>query len=139
MVYFILNRELNHVKIGYTKELYKRLSSLQTGNSVELEIIHVIPYYTMNEEYYLHQYFSSLLIKNEWFSYGSAIKHFIWFSKFMDYSTFTMLNPPLDDTAKENGFIRYLKFCADSFRRHRATSQVHFFEIDEYLSNQQFK
>lgn len=81
MVYFILNKDLNHVKIGYSKNPSLRIKTLQTASSHKLEIIAVLKG-TIKEEKFLQKNFNKYHIKNEWFEYNYDIKEFI---KYLDY------------------------------------------------------
>lgn len=65
-VYFILDRDLGVVKVGYSKDPDKRLLSLQTGNSSELELVHRISG-TKRDEAVYHAEFAHLRLHGEWF------------------------------------------------------------------------
>lgn len=82
MIYFILNRENSHIKIGYSNNPMKRLKALQTGNSFELEILTIIDG-DISMEKMLHKKFNNFKIKNEWFTYSEEIKEFIFFINYL--------------------------------------------------------
>ena len=81
MVYFILNADLNHIKIGYSKNPEQRLKQLQTSSSNKLEI-----YFQTNGEFsletYLHKKYHNYHIINEWYVFNEEIKDFIEFLKY---------------------------------------------------------
>lgn len=83
-VYFILDREMDRVKIGYTrKDPNKRLKQLQTGSSSELELLYYVEANGFNTERYLQRLFNGLKIHGEWFEYGYHIKHWIMNNKYL--------------------------------------------------------
>ncbi|APH20915.1 GIY-YIG nuclease family protein [Clostridium botulinum] len=75
-VYFILDISANLVKIGFSRNLKRRIKQLETSNC-NLELIHKIDNCNMDYEYSLHNYFSLERVKNEWFNYGDSIKQWI--------------------------------------------------------------
>jgi len=82
MVYFILNKDSNHVKIGYSKNPTLRIKTLQTGSSNRLELIAILKG-TIKEEKFLQKKFNKYHINNEWFEYNENIREFI---KYLDYN-----------------------------------------------------
>lgn len=65
-VYFIRSGE--YIKIGYTSDLPKRLSNLQTGNPHQLTVIHTILTRQAEEiEADLHEMFTEYHVSGEWF------------------------------------------------------------------------
>jgi hypothetical protein len=82
VIYFILNSESNHIKIGYSVNPLKRIKALQTGNSSNLEIITVIEG-DIKFERILHFNFKKYNIKNEWFIYSEEIKEFLNFINYL--------------------------------------------------------
>lgn len=65
-VYFLHNPETDTIKIGYSKNPKRRIRSLQTANSAELETLKIVE----GDEGYersLHRQFSHLRIRGEWF------------------------------------------------------------------------
>jgi len=85
-VYFILNRDTNSVKIGFTrnKDINKRIKQLQTGCDSVLELLYYVIGNCTNEKYF-HRMFSSDRIRNngEWFTYSYSIKHWILNDKYI--------------------------------------------------------
>ena len=77
----ILNKDSNHIKIGYSNNPEKRLKALQTGNSNNLEILHIMNG-DIKFERLIHFKFKQYKIRNEWFEYHSNIQEFILF---LDY------------------------------------------------------
>lgn len=82
MIYFILNEENQHIKIGYSVNPLKRIKALQTGNSYNLEILTVIEG-DISMEKLLHKKFKNYKIKNEWFQFSEEIKEFIYFINYL--------------------------------------------------------
>lgn len=65
-VYFILNEDSRHVKIGYSTNPMRRLKSLQTSASGTLRLVCAIPGGAKLEAYF-HEQFSPYRAKGEWF------------------------------------------------------------------------
>jgi hypothetical protein len=72
-VYFILDEASGAVKIGRTRDLQDRISTLQTGNCNPLELLGTIECKTEDEskekEKYYHNEFKYLRLLGEWFTY----------------------------------------------------------------------
>ena len=66
-LYFITNSTYSVVKIGRSKDVKKRLASLQTGSSDKLEIVAVIKSKGFMEPHF-HRCLSDYKISGEWFS-----------------------------------------------------------------------
>lgn len=66
MVYFILNKKDNLVKIGYSKQVKTRLKQLIYEHKTELEIYNVIDG-DMNIEKYFHERHKAHHSNGEWF------------------------------------------------------------------------
>jgi len=64
--YVYLFTDGEHYKIGYTKDIKKRLSSINTGNAKNIEIVDYI-IGSKSIEKKLHKKFDHLKIKGEWF------------------------------------------------------------------------
>jgi hypothetical protein len=65
-VYFIRSGE--YTKIGYTADLPKRMSTLQTANPERLELVHkIVIMYAEKVECDLHQMFAEYNVGGEWF------------------------------------------------------------------------
>ncbi|EQC1535416.1 GIY-YIG nuclease family protein [Clostridium botulinum] len=75
-VYFILDTSADLVKIGFTRNLKRRIKQLETSNC-NLKLIYKIESCSMDYEYSLHHFFDLERVKNEWFSYGDSIKEWI--------------------------------------------------------------
>jgi len=76
-VYFITTSAHKAIKIGFSKNVERRMKQLQTSSSEELEILYVVEG-NMDLEHNYHYYFKDYNIKNEWFQYSfvmSFIKH----------------------------------------------------------------
>jgi predicted GIY-YIG superfamily endonuclease len=67
-LYLIQARGTGSIKIGKAKDCEKRLKQLQTGNAVELRLIHVFKGYG-NVESALHKELKTFRESGEWFSY----------------------------------------------------------------------
>ena len=65
-VYFIREEGTGNIKIGVTNNPSSRLSSMQTGNSNRLTLVHLIPGDTQLEER-IHNVCSRYRIHGEWF------------------------------------------------------------------------
>ena len=72
-VYFALDKNSNAIKIGKANDIETRLSDLQVGNPNPLEVIHYIQCKSSDHsivmEGLLHQLFSHLHLRGEWFDY----------------------------------------------------------------------
>lgn len=70
-VYFVLNPDSNAIKIGFAKDVKKRLTALQTSSPSQLELLGVIKTQSARTaqqlEGTLHQQFAQLHISGEWF------------------------------------------------------------------------
>lgn len=71
MIYLIAHLD-KFVKIGYTKNIHKRLSQLQTSSPVKLEVLHLIDG-DVSLEKELHKMFKNYRANGEWFNYNSEI------------------------------------------------------------------
>lgn len=87
MVYFILNKENNHVKIGFSNNPDKRLGQLQTSCSHDLKLI-LSFYGDKDVEKYLHNKFKQFHIKNEWFEFNEKIEDLIYYLNDFSYEYF---------------------------------------------------
>lgn len=67
-LYLIQARGSGSIKIGVAKDCDARIKQLQTGNAVELRLIHVFKGYG-NVERHLHKELKQFREKGEWFSY----------------------------------------------------------------------
>lgn len=76
LVYMILDRARNTVKIGFTsRELQKRINEHKTSNP-HIELYHVFPN-TQYTEGDLHKMFDDLHDSGEWFFLGKKLKDFV--------------------------------------------------------------
>jgi len=67
MIYFIQSGNNGPIKIGYTdKEVKSRLSSMQTGNPLQIIVLGTI-YGFQDEEKDLHEIFKNYKMDREWF------------------------------------------------------------------------
>jgi hypothetical protein len=80
MIYFVACPEANAVKIGvsaYNPETaYARMSRLQSGCPLQLELLAVAPGYR-DEEAGLHRRFAGNRIRGEWFSLTPELSEYI--------------------------------------------------------------
>ncbi len=74
MIYFI--KAGQYVKIGYTRDITKRMSSIQTGNPLVLELLALIKGNNKKEKQ-LHYDFSVYHKHGEWFEYTGTLVTFI--------------------------------------------------------------
>lgn len=70
-IYFITEDKPYHTKIGYSRNIDKRLADLQIGNSRELWVSATIDGLSLQGaqsiEIYLHKRFKSYHVRGEWF------------------------------------------------------------------------
>lgn len=66
-VYFIENTETNRIKIGHSKDVQSRLSSLNVASDAPLNLIGSIPGNSSLEKSF-HEEFSDFRVRGEWFS-----------------------------------------------------------------------
>lgn len=71
MIYLISHSD-TFLKIGYTKNINKRLSQLQVSSPVKLELYHLIDG-DVNLEKELHFIFKNLRTQGEWFNFDNSI------------------------------------------------------------------
>lgn len=69
---YLISHENKFVKIGYTKNIHKRLSQLQTSSPVKLDVLYLIEGDT-NLEKELHKLFGHLVTSGEWFTFDDSI------------------------------------------------------------------
>ena len=82
-IYFIRNND--KVKIGFSKNVKRRKSTLQTGNGEKLIIEYIIENVNMTFEKHVHSVCSGYLIQNEWFR-DDVLSHLLahpWFKENM--------------------------------------------------------
>lgn len=75
-VYFILDTSCNLVKIGYSKDVHRRMKQFKTSNC-NLKLLYQIDNCSMDYEKMLHEFFKHIRVKREWFRYDSCIKLWI--------------------------------------------------------------
>lgn len=83
-VYFVLCRDKDAVKIGFTNNLQARLRHMQTGNPSELELLAAIPG-SMVQEKALHRKLAIYRLKGEWFRHEGAVLE--WTEVAMSFSS----------------------------------------------------
>lgn len=86
MIYFLLNKHDNKIKIGYSKNadnIKERVVSHRVGNHNPLTLVKVIKG-TLKEESELHYKFSFYHVSGEWFEYAPEIQIFIKSKKGID-------------------------------------------------------
>ena len=71
MIYLVAHLD-QFVKIGFTKNINKRLSQLQVSSPVKLEVLHLIEG-NVSLEKELHRKFKEFRTSGEWFNYDSSI------------------------------------------------------------------
>lgn len=72
---YLISHENKFLKIGYTKNIHKRLSQLQTSSPVRLEVLHLIEG-DINLEKELHLLFGHLVVSGEWFTFDDSILNY---------------------------------------------------------------
>lgn len=73
-VYFL--RAGDFVKIGWARDVEKRIKALQTANPHELELLGVIPGCD-DVERVIHQRFNALHVRGEWYRAESSLLEFV--------------------------------------------------------------
>ena len=81
MVYFVKSGDF--MKIGYTKNVSKRIAQLSTGSPQKLELMGIV-FGGVDTEKEYHTIFSSLHHKKEWFRYDGILKAFFSKSRIPD-------------------------------------------------------
>lgn len=74
LIYFI--RAKDAIKIGFTMNVTKRLAELQSANHEDLELLAAFGGGVADEQY-IHQIFSALRLRGEWFRSDPAITDYI--------------------------------------------------------------
>jgi hypothetical protein len=74
VVYFIRSRDM--VKIGFTGNITKRLSSMRTASADELTLLYTMPGGTQMERR-LHKTFAHLRVSGEWFRLEGPLAEFL--------------------------------------------------------------
>lgn len=69
---YLISYDNQFLKIGYTKNITKRLSQLQVSSPVKLEVLHLIDGNTILEKK-LHVLFKDLRTSGEWFNFDNSI------------------------------------------------------------------
>lgn len=72
-VYVVGNKEMNICKIGFSNNVFKRLSAIQTGCPFKLEIFCVVEG-SVQTERKLHKKYDYLRLNGEWFKYEGLLK-----------------------------------------------------------------
>lgn len=80
-VYFALNQDSNAIKVGRTRNLEKRMRTLQISSPARLHLIKFIQIDSYNEaealEKSLHQQVSALKLSGEWFKFEGELFEYI--------------------------------------------------------------
>lgn len=78
-IYLVHIKGSNFYKIGYTKNVIKRLATLQTANALELVIVE--RFFSLNARYLekeIHKYYESQRVRGEWFQFSEEqVKNFV--------------------------------------------------------------
>jgi DNA-binding XRE family transcriptional regulator len=69
---YLISYDNQFLKIGYTKNITKRLSQLQTSIPIKLEVLHLIDG-DITLEKKLHFLFKDLRTQGEWFNFDNSI------------------------------------------------------------------
>jgi hypothetical protein len=73
---YVLKSELGHVKFGFSKTPNKRFSVLKSANSVDFDVLHVIPG-TLAQERYIHTMLKPHKVRGEWYHDTKEVRSFI--------------------------------------------------------------
>ncbi|WP_051482681.1 GIY-YIG nuclease family protein [Synechocystis sp. PCC 7509] len=80
-VYFVFNLDSNAIKIGFAKDVQKRLAALQTSSPSQLKLLGVIRTQSARTaeqlEGTLHQQFAQLHISGEWFKAEETLLNYL--------------------------------------------------------------
>lgn len=78
-IYLVHIKGSNFYKIGYTKNVIKRLATLQTANALELVIVE--RFFSLKARYLekeIHKYYESQRVRGEWFQFSEEqVKNFV--------------------------------------------------------------
>jgi DNA-binding XRE family transcriptional regulator len=74
MIYFI--KHTDYVKIGYTTDIHKRLSQLQTSCPTKLKVLALIEG-SLDDERVYQEKFKHLSTSGEWFTHTQGLENFI--------------------------------------------------------------
>jgi len=85
-VYLIQMTDTTFYKIGYSRNVFTRLSNLQTGSPLKLQIIErVFSLNAIELEGYLHNYYSKYNFRGEWFELSKEdVKEFLLVANQLD-------------------------------------------------------
>lgn len=76
MILYFIGCNDHAIKIGFTDDVNRRLKQLQTGNPYELKLLHIIDAINPQLEKFVHEFFESEHIKNEWYEH-KIVSHII--------------------------------------------------------------
>lgn len=107
MVYFIKAEETPYIKIGFTENLYARISDLQIGCPYKLKVVRTIEG-SYREEKLLHTLFAAYHKSNEWFEITEEMVMDL--DKFADTYGNEHIWEKLENLFKEEGCINYKKY-----------------------------
>jgi hypothetical protein len=93
MIYFLLQREDDVVKIGTSKDAVKRIAQHRCSNPKELEVALMIEG-SYKEERELHRYFSASRLhpRSEWFKWSGLVEE--WVAEYPEVTTETPDSAP---------------------------------------------
>jgi len=100
MIYFIAQNN-NMIKIGYSKDIKKRIKSLKTASPYPLLLLGYIEG-NMDDEKYYHEKFKKFHMEREWFSVSEESREIL---NFINENTLTNTYCDFDD----NGVLRVYK------------------------------
>ena len=105
---YLISHQNEYLKIGYTKNVRKRLTQLQVSNPIKLELLHLIEG-DSNLEKELHLLFQEYSINGEWFKYDNNIlryfqnqKCLMWEQGFTDYKRLPVIGKIKTERMKSN-------------------------------------
>ena len=102
-VYLVEAVGMQRYKIGYSKEVYKRVSSIQTSTPFEISVLY--RYFSTDApqlEKLLHEYYDAYRIRGEWFELPlSEVANFLNVANKLDQGI--ELNTGLEEWANKNG------------------------------------
>jgi DNA-binding XRE family transcriptional regulator len=112
---YLISHSNQYLKIGYTKDIRKRLSRLQVSNPIKLEVLHLTDG-DMELEKKLHDMFSEYNAQSgEWFYYNDKIinyfqdkKCLLWSEGLVPYDKINLIGEIKSERLKRNMSLQQL-------------------------------
>lgn len=105
---YLISHENKFLKVGYTKNIHRRLSQLQVSSPVKLDLLHLIEGDT-NLEKELHLLFDNYSAQGEWFYFSDLIIEYfkdkeclMWSEGFTPYEKYPVIGLIMTERLKNN-------------------------------------